>query len=302
MRMEPSQRGQLPRTYQGRSLPKPYDEVVDQGLGFDLATLVDRRLVLRTLGVGLATLGLTSCDTSSRGSTASRASASSSASSRIGTAHEIPAETAGPFPGDGSNGPDVLEQAGVVRSDIRSSFGGARGTAEGVLVTLDFTIADLAQNGTAFAGAAAYVWHCDRDGRYSLYSDGATDQNYLRGVQIADGAGRVRFTSIFPACYQGRWPHVHFEVYADKADITAASKAIATSQVALPETACREVYAQQGYEQSAANLSTVSLQSDMVFRDDSAVRQLATATGSPAGGYSVSLTVAVDTRTPPGRT
>ena len=44
----------------------------------------------------------------------------------------IPEETAGPYPGDGSNGPDVLTQDGVVRADIRSSFGGATGTASGV--------------------------------------------------------------------------------------------------------------------------------------------------------------------------
>ena len=57
---------------------------------------------------------------------------------------EIPDETAGPYPGDGSNGPDVLEQSGIVRSDIRSSFGGSGGTAEGVPMTLELTVADLA--------------------------------------------------------------------------------------------------------------------------------------------------------------
>jgi protocatechuate 3,4-dioxygenase beta subunit len=45
-----------------------------------------------------------------------------------------------------------------------------------------------------------YVWHCDRDGGYSLCSDGITAENYLRGVQIADDQGVVKFTSIFPAC------------------------------------------------------------------------------------------------------
>ena len=47
---------------------------------------------------------------------------------------------------------------------------------------------------------------------YGEYSEGETDQNYLRGVQEAGPDGRVRFTSIFPAAYAGRWPHVHFEV------------------------------------------------------------------------------------------
>ena len=37
----------------------------------------------------------------------------------------------------------------------------------------------------AFAGVAVYWWHCDRDGKYSLYSEGIEDQNYLRGAQMA---------------------------------------------------------------------------------------------------------------------
>ena len=80
-----------------------------------------------------------------------------------------------------------------------------------------------------------------------MYSQGIADQNYLRGVQIADATGVVTFTSIFPACYSGRWPHIHFEVYPDQAGITDASKAIATSQVALPKATCDLVYAQSGY-------------------------------------------------------
>ena len=121
-------------------------------------------------------------------------------------------------------------------------------------MTLELTITDLADGGTPFAGVAVYVWHCTREGGYSLYSEGVEDQNYLRGVQIADATGRVAFTSIFPACYSGRWPHIHFEVYPDQASITDAANAIATSQVALPQDVCELVYAQPGYEASVANL------------------------------------------------
>jgi protocatechuate 3,4-dioxygenase beta subunit len=224
---------------------------------------------------------------------------SGGASSGAGTAAgEIPDETAGPYPGDGSNGPDVLEQSGVVRSDIRSSFGDATGTAEGVPMTLELTVADLANGGVPFEGAAVYVWHCDREGRYSMYSSGAENANYLRGVQIADAEGRVRFTSIFPACYAGRWPHVHLEVYPDPSAVTESTNAIATSQLAFPQDVCETVYAQPGYEQSVANLAQVSLTSDGIFADgvDS---QLATVTGGPATGYAVSLAVGVDTTTEP---
>src|SRR6188474_65628 len=56
----------------------------------------------------------------------------------------IPNETAGPFPGDGSNGPSVLNLTGVVRSDIRSSFAGLTGTADGVPLTIDLTIVSAA--------------------------------------------------------------------------------------------------------------------------------------------------------------
>jgi len=124
-------------------------------------------------------------------------------------------------------------------------------------------------------------------------------RTYLRGVQVADANGVVKFTSIFPACYSGRWPHIHFEVHPDQTGIADASSAIATSQVALPQDVCAQVYAQSGYEASVKNLSQVSLQSDNVFGDDGGVSQLATVTGDVTTGYSVKLAVGLDTTTTP---
>ena len=279
--------------YEGRTLPRPEEEVVDQGLAFDLGTLLSRRTMLGFLGLGAATVGLAACGADST----SGASASSSAAGAA--TGEIPDETAGPYPGDGSNGVDVLTQSGIVRSDIRSSFGDAGGTAEGVPMTLELTITDLAGGGVPFEGVAVYVWHCTREGGYSLYSDGITTENYLRGVQVADADGKVRFTSIYPACYSGRWPHVHFEVYPDEASITDSANAIATSQVALPADASTAVFATAGYEASVANLAQVSLSADNVFGDDDGASQLGTVTGSVSSGYTVSLTAAVDTGTTP---
>jgi protocatechuate 3,4-dioxygenase beta subunit len=261
-------------TYEGRRLPRPDEELVDQGLGFDLATLLGRRRVLQAFGLGVAALGLAACQDDT-----------------VSAAGEIPEETAGPYPGDGSNGPNVLNQSGIVRSDIRSTLGGAGSTAQGVPMTLELTILDLAGGGKPFVGTAVYVWHCDREGRYSLYSDGVTGENYLRGVQVADSSGKVRFTSIFPACYAGRWPHIHFEVYPNQTAIT--SKAIATSQVALPKSTCDTVYGQSGYETSASNLTRVSLQNDNVFGNDGGVSQLAAVTGDVTAGYTVALTARV---------
>lgn len=299
-----------PGTYEGRALPRPDEDVFDQGLAFDLETM-NRRRLLRMAGLGVSVAALVACGDSGSGSastSASGASASTSASattsasvatSAAGDVTEIPDETAGPYPGDGSNGPDVLTQDGVIRQDITSSFGDYSGTAEGVPATIELTITDMANGDKAFAGAAVYVWHCDRSGNYSLYSEGVTEQNYLRGVQIADESGKVTFTSIFPACYSGRWPHIHFEVYPDQASITDSANAIATSQIAIPKDACDLVYATSGYEASVTNLAQLSLATDNVFGDDSAAHQLATMSGDATKGFTIALAAPVDTATAP---
>ena len=138
-----------------------------------------------------------------------------------------------------------------------------------------------------------YLWRCDRDGNYSLYSRGVENENYLRGVQETDSSGTVSFTSIYPACYSGRWPHIHFEVYQDVATAVASGPIVKTSQIALPVETDDAVYATSGYEQSVRNLSQTSLQSDMVFSDDGGIHQIATMSGSVAEGYTASLTIGI---------
>ncbi len=187
----------------------------DRGLGFDLATLRSRRAALALFGgAGLAVLAGcgTGSDAAPAPTTTKSTTTTTAGSGAAGPLDEIPSETAGPFPGDGSNGPDVLADAGIVRADIRSSFGAASGTAEGVPLRIELTVVE-ADTGAALPGAAVYLWHCDRNGDYSLYSQAVAEENYLRGVQAADAAGKLAFTSIFPAAYSGRWPHAHFEVY-----------------------------------------------------------------------------------------
>jgi protocatechuate 3,4-dioxygenase beta subunit len=289
-------------TYEGRLLANPDEDIFDQGLAFDLETHLDRRRMLKLMGFTTLSAGLVAlvgCAPSSTASGSAGSSASSgagfgaSASAADASCDVIPEETAGPFPGDRSNGPDVLSQSGVVRSDIRSSFGDLSGTAEGMPLTIRIELQDAAKDCAPLANAAVYVWHCDREGGYSLYSQGVTDRNYLRGVQAAGSDGIVTFQSIFPACYQGRWPHIHFEVYRDLAAPTDDANKVATSQIALPEATCNAVYATAGYEQSIQNLKGVSLATDMVFADDGATHQLGTISGDNASGYTVTLVVPV---------
>ncbi|HEY8169313.1 MAG TPA: hypothetical protein VIF84_11420 [Candidatus Limnocylindrales bacterium] len=283
-----------------RVLHDPDEPIFDQGLAFDLETLVDRRQVLRLMGwAGLATgaVTLAACAPGaisvSPSATTSTTPGASSVAGAVESCELIPEETAGPFPGDGTNGPDVLDQSGVVRSDIRSSFDGPTGVAEGVPLTIRLAIVDAAADCAPLAGAAVYLWHCDREGRYSMYSAGVTEENYLRGVQGAGDDGLVTFQSVFPGCYAGRWPHIHFEVYPSLETATDAANRIATSQIALPAESSAAVYGTTGYEDSVSNLAQVSLERDGVFGEDGGVQQLGTVTGDVVGGLTVDLTVPV---------
>ncbi|MCS5722458.1 intradiol ring-cleavage dioxygenase [Herbiconiux sp. CPCC 203407] len=284
--------------YEGRLLDRADEEVVDQGAAFDIRTLVSRRTVLSVFGLGVGVVALAACTTDTGGAAPSGTATDAATGTSTSATGEIPDETAGPYPGDGSNGPDALADSGIVRSDIRSSIGGGT-TAEGVPMALALTVLDSANGDVPFADVAVYVWHCDAAGGYSMYSDGIENETYLRGVQVADSSGTVSYTSIFPACYTGRWPHIHFEVYPTLDDIGDSANAIATSQVALPQDVSETVYALSGYEGSTGNLAQVSLDSDNVFGDDGGALQLATVTGDATSGYRAALTVRVDTTTTP---
>jgi protocatechuate 3,4-dioxygenase beta subunit len=289
----------------------------DRGLEFDLTTLLSRRRSLGMfLGAGAAaalaactpggptdptsspTASSTPTGTAGSSGTAAAASPSASASPTLTRAIaecgvEIPEETAGPFPGDGTNGPNALSASGVVRQDITASFGTSSATADGVPLTVTLTLLDNVNGCTPLAGAAVYAWHCDRDGRYSMYDTGLRNENYLRGVQEADANGQVTFKTIYPGAYGGRWPHIHFEVFESMSNATSAGQVLAVSQIALTDAACREVYASAGYETSARNFPRTTLKSDNVFRDDGGIHQLATMAGSVSAGYTAALNVTV---------
>ena len=263
----------------------------DRGLSHDLPTLLSRRRALTLLGGAGLAAALAGCGVTSTSDSAGGSATAISAAGAASTGTEIPEETAGPYPGDGSNGVNVLTESGIVRSDITRSFGSASGVAEGVPLTIRLKVLDTGNGAVGLQGAAVYLWHCDRDGRYSLYSEGITQENYLRGVQEAGSDGSVQFTSIFPAAYAGRWPHIHFEVYPSL-DATTASGKLRTSQLALPEAPCRLVYATEGYSQSLRNLAQTSLETDNVFSDGYSL-QLATVTGNVTDGMTATLNVPV---------
>lgn len=277
----------------------------DRGLAHDLAVLQQRRRALGLLAgiAGLGGLSLMGCggggtdagtSAVSTGSTGSTGSAGTTS----GSCSVIPEETAGPYPGDGSNSngggvANALALSGIVRSDIRASIGTASGTAGGVPLTLTLKLVNTGGSCASLADYAIYLWHCDREGRYSLYSASIVNENYLRGVQSTGSDGTVTFTTIFPGCYDGRMPHMHFEVYRSASAATSYANKIKTSQIAFPTDACTTVYSTaSGYASSLTNFNRISFASDNVF-SDGYTTQLATLTGDVANGYAATLTVGI---------
>ena len=259
--------------------------VVVAGCGDDATTTA---APTTTSGTSSTTTATTAGATST---TAAAAGATSTTAAAVTSCSKIPEETAGPYPGDGTNGPNVLTQNGVVRSDIRSSLGTGK-VATGVPLTVKLNIVDSKNGCKALAGAAVYLWHCDQSGNYSMYSQGVTGENYLRGVQATDANGSVTFTTIFPAAYSGRWPHIHFEVFPSLASATNGQNKTAVSQLALPEDVCKVVFATTGYSQSLTNLAQTPLSRDNVFSDGVSL-QTPTVTGNATAGYVATLLVAV---------
>ncbi|MFJ9391930.1 intradiol ring-cleavage dioxygenase [Nocardioides sp. NPDC101246] len=283
--------------YEGRLLARPEEEVVDQGAGFDISTLLTRRRVLGLVGVGVGAAALAACGSTSSSSSGSTSSGSGAEGSTTSTTSdgEIPQETNGPYPADGTNGTNVLTESGIVRSDITSSLDGGT-TVDGVPLEFTFTVTDMANDNAAFEGVAVYLWQCDAQGQYSMYSEGVEDETYLRGVQVADANGQVTFKTIVPGCYSGRWTHMHFEVYPDADSATTGENAIATSQVAFPEDMLAPIYELDTYDGSADNMAQVSLDTDNVFSDGYEL-EMGTFEGDAESGYTGSLAVAVDTTT-----
>jgi protocatechuate 3,4-dioxygenase beta subunit len=242
---------------------------------------LDRRHMLAGMALGLGGAALAACG--------------GRAGAQAATCSATPGETRGPFPADGSNGRprvNVLAMDGVVRRDIRASFAGSAGRAEGVPLELELT---LAREGgcSTLPGRAVYLWQNDAAGAYSLYD--LPGENYLRGLQPADAGGRVRFTAIVPGCYGGRYPHCHFEVFASAEAALRGETPLLVSQLAFPAAACRAIYRDDArYGASLGNLDRQPLERDFVFRDverDGITSQVLALEGDPTRGYHGRATV-----------
>ena len=111
-------------------------------------------------------------------------------------------------------------------------------------------------------------------------------------MQESDSSGVVTFATIFPGCYSGRVPHIHFEIDPSLAKATSAANKIKTSQLAFPNATSAEAYTATGYSTSVTNLSRISFATDNVFSDGTSL-QMASVTGTVSIGYAATLTVGV---------
>lgn len=81
------------------------------------------------------------------------------------------------------------------------------------------------------------------DGTYSAGERESTptdDGTYLRGAQITDADGIVRFRSIFPGWYPGRTTHIHVRVHLDRSTVL-------TTQIYFDDAVKGEIYARAPY-------------------------------------------------------
>ena len=273
----------------------------------------DRRRVLGSLG-SLGLLTLAGCGGGSSGSsdtstfasslvtstatatTATTAADTATTATSTSSCQVVPEETAGPYPADGSSASNatynVLALAGIVRSDVRSNIGGSAQVG-GAPLTITITLTDTRSACAPLAGYAIYLWHCTREGTYSVYTAQSLADNHLRGVQQTDASGSVRFVTVVPGCYAGRMPHMHLEIYRDLSSATSAGNKLRTTQLAFPTDALRSIYASTaGYSQSVANLDAISFASDNVFSDGTTLEMVGVA-GDVANGYTASITISI---------
>lgn len=184
----------------------------------------------------------------------------------------------------------------VAIEKIRRSIAGGQA---GVPLLLNVTVLD-SSSGAPIQGAAVDVWQCNALG---VYSDEASEQTlgktYLRGVQLTDASGRVRFATIYPGHYAGRATHIHAKVHIAGAvsdGAYAGGHVSHTGQILFDDAISTEVYRLHPYTSDKAK--RVLNTADRVYTQQGGVQsmlKLARRSGSLAkAGFSGSIALAVD--------
>ena len=159
---------------------------------------IDRRQLLKLIGAGgVALVGAGAVE----GGVWSRIAAFAApedAAAATGTSLACvlsPAKTEGPY----------FVDEKLKRADIRIDPSD-NSVQAGVPLQLTIRAFDSDRGCAPVAGAAIDVWHCNAAGRYSDEAqNGTTGKKYLRGYQVTDDTGAVKFTTVYPGLVPG--PH-----------------------------------------------------------------------------------------------
>jgi len=184
-----------------------------------------------------ASPGSTAATGSSSVGTTAATSAAVAAATKMPTCVVSPAFTDGPF----------FVDEKLNRSDIRPDTGTGVASA-GTPLLLGLNVLSVGAAGcTALAGAVVDVWQCDALGAYSGASDPSLNtkgKNFLRGSQVTDSAGQVKFTTVFPGWYRGRAVHIHIKV---RGAASGGKSYEFTSQLFFDEAQIDEIFANAPY-------------------------------------------------------
>lgn len=131
-----------------------------------------------------------------------------------------------------TEGPYFVDE-GLNRSDLRSDPSDGS-VVDGTALTLALRVLSVTDSRcTALKDAMVDIWQCDALGVYSdIAQEGTSGKKFLRGYQVTNGAGQVRFTTILPGWYQGRTVHIHVKIRTTGTD---GNPYEFTSQLYLPE-------------------------------------------------------------------
>lgn len=249
-------------------------------------TSMDRRALLKQLGILGVSMVVTRCVSGQAGGEAINGNTESGA-----CAVTAPDEV-GPFPADGSNAsgdsdPAVLDNvypdSPLIRQDITESI-------MGIPLTLVISLQDITHSCEPLEGYYVYIWHCNPDGEYSAYTgsgNGTHDrtETYLRGIGQSNAEGKLGFVTVYPGWYAGRAVHIHAQVYKALDDLTP----ILTTQFAFPSAVNNEAQQTAGYK---GNTGMLENSEDQVF-SDGITTQMLTVSGS-INGYVASITLRIE--------
>jgi protocatechuate 3,4-dioxygenase beta subunit len=189
--------------------------------------------------------------------------------------HEADASTCVLTP-EKTEGPYFVDER-LNRSDVR-------GGQAGVKLALTMHVFDASGDCPPVKGALVDIWHANADGEYSDVGANSGER-WLRGHQVSDAGGRVRFTTIWPGWYPGRAVHIHFKVRVPGSDAIEF-----TSQLFFTDAMNNEVFQKAPYSSRGTPDTTDG--SDSIYNPNGKALTLHPESGAGgSGGYRADFSV-----------